>query len=370
MALTERYVTESGAGAQNGNDLANAFSIGQAINELNTSPSGYRYNLKGTFNLASGITITGNGAASLFNVICGYNSTPGDGCLGRDSNGFLDESNMAIINFTSASYRFQAGTANYLMVQGIKVSGSYAFGEFFRSPNIGEVYNCIIINNTNSNGNIADATSVDSLINNCDILSTTTNTANNGCRGVGPIIGSRISMNSGVGINLSSQEYLADNIIYNCSIGINKTSTSNRVSILNNTISNCSIDGINIGSSHTPRILLIGNHITGCARYGVNLNTPATHLFINTNRFRDNGSGNFNITDNYLQANDYGNIISDDTDADDFVSVASGNYSLKATASGVNKGLGFLKNIGGAGTLASTGVAGGGTTNYYFIARR
>jgi hypothetical protein len=150
--------------------------------------------------------------------------------------------------------------------------------------------------------------------------------------------------------------------------GIENTgSTTTTNTIIDNTIVNCSGSGITFVAGLTARQITTGNHITGCGGFGINWNGAVCPKMISHNRFRDNLSGDVSGGGDWVEGSSFGNITSDDTDADDFTDSANDNYSLLVTAPAVTAGLGYRNPIGahGAGSFGSSG--GPSETSHTFI---
>jgi len=114
MAITERYVTTTGAGAHDGTSEADAFSWAEMITDLNTPRVGYRYNVKqGTYSLSATTTLTGDGTATSPNIIRGYKTTIGDATLGRTTDAGV--SKVRVLYVDSAG---ETDSADCLLVVG------------------------------------------------------------------------------------------------------------------------------------------------------------------------------------------------------------------------------------------------------------
>jgi hypothetical protein len=106
MAITEKYVSDAGAGAHDGSSAVNAFSWAEMITDINAgSKAGNRYNvIKGAGAIARTTTtdtISGSGSATSPIIIRGYNSGITDGFQGRAaSGGALVTTNMPVITYT------------------------------------------------------------------------------------------------------------------------------------------------------------------------------------------------------------------------------------------------------------------------------
>lgn len=359
MALTERYVTTTGAGAHDGTNEANAFSWTEMITDINTPRAGYRYNVKqGTYSLGASSTITGDGSTTTPNVIRGYKTTIGDATLGRTTGGTLDQSNMPTIAFAS-TFRFIANTGTQLIVESLKITSTVANGTILVGLD-SVVLNCVIENTSTSAAAIGinTSTATASAIGN-DVTLANGVSGSIGILTTGVCVYNRIKNAGGTGISAeATAKPCAHNTIFESGIGIATTSATVTHCLLNNTIVNCSGDGINILTSTTGIQTIIGNHITGSGGYGINFNTSTCPKLLINNRFRDNTSGNINGDGDWGLGTNQLNITSDDTDALDFTDQSTDDYSLKSSAAGARRGLSYLTNIGAEGTPASSGGGG------------
>jgi hypothetical protein len=125
---------------------------------------------------------------------------------------------------------------------------------------------------------------------------------------------------------------------------------------------NCTIHGVggtgikpNSTASQTGLHVFRNNIIVGCGAYGIDAQSQASVL-ATRNRLRNNTSGNFNGLGNYPE--NLGNITASDTDTDEFVNVAGGDFRLKTTATywGVGIGAGDEPAAGGGGAIVNQGL--------------
>jgi len=363
MAITERYVSATGGGTHDGTTEANAFTWAEMITDINTPRVGYRYWVKGAISLTGTTTITGDGDATSPNVIAGYNSTIGDVTFLRGSDGKLIETNMPVITYDS-TFGFTSTSGNFLVLAGMKFVGERASPLLTLTAADTYVFGCVI-NNTSTSasaGCISQSSTTGNCLN-CDMY--LPNAADGATALLNGIyaVGNRIQAAAAVdGITTSGTTSLRieKNTIIGCKRGIVKTNTGGAFDCFDNTIVGAAGDGIDIVTGTTVRCTIIGNHITGCGGYGIDFNTSTCVKILAANRFRDNTSGSVNGGGDYETATSWMRITSDDSDADDFADSGSGIYSLKSTAAGYQKSLGFLNNIGAAGSTVSGGGGGAG----------
>jgi hypothetical protein len=355
MAFTEKYVTPSGAGTNDGLSEANAFSWAQFITDFNLqSAGGVRYNVKqGTYSGLSTATLTGDGTATSPLVVRGYKTTIGDATLPRTSVGLVDDSNMPHLQF-NASARLAATGATYTVFESIRITSSNIAVLVVGGNSL--IFNCKL---TNTGTNVvAEAMGDPSDVVHCDLISSGTG---GGLNSTGFVIGCRITSVStnGIGIDYYGGLYsIIGNLIVGFNDGLNVGSAFAKGNFVNNTIVGVNRDGIVISASATRSFQVVNNHITGSGRYGINLNTPNINFILLTNRFRNNTSGNFNTGGDWAAIQQSLDITTAGTNSDDFVDTATGDYSLKATASGAGKGYHRLLSIGAFGSAAGSGGGG------------
>lgn len=376
MALTKRYVTAAGAGDGTGtnSDFTNAMTWAQMITDLNTPRAGYKYIVRGAggesyANGTTTTTLTGDGTDTSPNVIEGCNTTEGDlYANGRDSNGALVTTNFPVISYTGTTAKFNASGANNLVIACLRLTAA-ANTSTLAIGNGACVVSCELVSTgTNAASYPVAVSNVTNIsIVNCDITTVvSTVTAAVSISGTSidyMILSNRIKCVNGSGVATSQRGEIDGNTIYECTDGISFTSTTATVTFTNNTIVNCTGDGIDIISTATGSIRVIGNHITGSGGYGVNLNAAVCEKMFGWNRFRDNSSGNISVTDDWVEATSVLNITSDPgggsvaaNDALEFTGPSNDNYSLLTTAAAVVAGVGYRNPIGahGPGSFGSS----------------
>lgn len=361
MALTERYVSASGAGAHDGTSEADAFSWTEMISDINTPRAGYRYNVKGNVSPSATDTITGDGSATSPNIIRGYSSTIGDGYLGRSSGGALNTTNMPSIAY-GAGFQLNASGADFLIIQDLNFSGNNS-GYVIRTGADSTVLNCKVAQaSTNAAaGGISMSTNAGARVLNCDVSTA----ASGGAAGIliqastQLVQGCRITTPGCPGILCRSAPVLAGNTIYGCAIGVSMDTMTGTPWILGNTIYGCSGDGIDIVTATTGRQTIIGNHITDNGGYGIDFNASTCVKFLAFNRTRDNTSGAINPADDWTDGTTIAHVTTDTGGASTDYTNAGEDFSLIAAAPGISKGPGYLIDIGANGTPVVTAAAGG-----------
>lgn len=364
MALTKRYVRADAAGGGDGTTDANsgangAFTWAEMITDINTPRVGYKYLVKsGTYaNGTTSTVITGDGTTTSPNVIEGFSTTEGDlNDNGRSSGGALNTTNFPAISYTGTTARFDASGANYLVIRCLSITS--AASAYTTQLNI----NCtaVRVQSSNTSTNSAAAAfngGADIVTLDCDFATASTG-ALYAVRFLGSnwyIEGCRIKCVAGTGLLVRSSGTAKRNTIYECTTGIATDNTSSQPIITDNTIVNCTGDGIDIITSSVLPHTITGNHITGCGGYAIDFNTSTCQKRFGHNRFRDNTSGNINGGGDWEEGTSVANVTSDDTDSLDFTDASTDDYSLKAGAAATSKGIGYLIDIGAHGSPVVTG---------------
>lgn len=363
MAITERYVSTTGAGAHDGTSEANAYSWAEMVTAINTpTAAGYRYNVKqGTYSLSATTTITGDGTTTAPCIIRGYKTTPGDATLGRTTYGVLDASNMPTIAYGS-TYGLDASGADYIVFEALNFTGSHS-GYWFRTGNQNLVVNCAF-NNANTGGHIAVLvnTSNTGLVD-CDVISAGTAQAVNIGVGTSYAVGCRIkcSGSGGVGLQIDQTASAVNNTIYECGgHGISVPSTGSSVTLIGNTVQGCGGDGIRLANGTTGNPRIVGNHLTDNGGYAINFQTSTCSKMLTHNRTRDNTSGAINGGGDWADGTSIRHVTTDNgTASSDYTASGSQDFSLLSTAVGFQVGPGWKNNIGANGTpAASAGLKG------------
>lgn len=89
--------------------------------------------------------------------------------------------------------------------------------------------------------------------------------------------------------------------------------------------------------------------ITGCGGYGIDMQGEANCMITNV-RLRDNTSGNINGTDNWPV--DVSVYTADDSDANEYVDAANGDFRIKSTSALWGKGYGVADYVPSAAEIA------------------
>lgn len=373
MAITEKYVTTTGAGAHDGSSEANALSWTELTTAMtggtNPAAAGYRYNVKaGSYSSLSTATWTSDGTTVSPIIIRGYNSTIGDlDSQGRTSgNGALNTTNFPVLAFSNGA-QFDASDARYVVFQNLKITGNYA-GLFFLIAARSSAYRCYVSNaSTDSTAAAIMLYSLYGAALDCDAEMTGASGGLAAIRmnDVGTIAGCRIISPHASGVRVSNgRGVLAFNVIPSPGVdGIEfvGTEVTDFLVCQNNTIYAAGRDGISVGNqAYTSPHIFINNHITDCTGYAFRSNYSGTAniaaLFAN-NRTRDNGGVSLGFTD-WLAGTAFSHVTTDTGGAaTDYTNAGSNDLTLISAAPG--KGVGLLPYTD-IGALQRQESAGGG----------
>ena len=146
MAYTERYVTDAGAGANDGTSLANAWSWATMLTSI---VGGERANVIGAISRSTNTDVfSNNGTASAPIALRGMNSVLGDlDALGRTSNsGALITTNFPVFTYTTGRLK----APQYFDFSRFVLT-SAATAQAFECGDYGTVYGAKVTN-TNASG--------------------------------------------------------------------------------------------------------------------------------------------------------------------------------------------------------------------------
>jgi hypothetical protein len=330
MAYTEKYITVTGAGAHDGSDESNAWTLAEAITN---GASAQRMNIKaGTYTLTGNITLKAGAAESPI-VWRGYNSTIGDlMTVGRSSaTGELDTTNFPVIDGTSSGYIITLGAYN--SVQNLSITGvvnnALVSGTVATSCNI---WRCRI-ENTHSNGGgvrcIILSTTYGSVLD-CDLTWASTN-ATGAAVGSwrGSIHGCRVWNSSGkYGVGIGAAELgstVHGCLVFDCVTGISCNGSGNSHNVCNNTVYNTTTALLLGSSGHT----VCDNIFYKCSGYAIGGGSAGNNLLVN------NAMGE--LTSGRIDPSNGGNIEEIDAitlTADPFTDAANDDYTLNTTSGG------------------------------------
>lgn len=369
MALTEKYVSDAGAGAHDGSSEANAFSWAEMITDINAgSKAGNRYNVKGA--IAGGTaaqSLTAGGTTTSPVIIRGYASTIGDAYQGRTDQGPLITTNFATLTYTSSGRLtlgqhtilegfIIAANVNTTAVTGASTGRAVVVRCKITNANTGSSTRCWF---DNASGNaIVDCDCENDQSSGPAICLLASNSASR-------IFGCRVRNRAGVGISIQNQSvHCVGNVCYKCGTdGIELSgATSGECILAGNTVVGCTSDGIYIATGTTIVPILACNLITDNGGYGIN-GASATYAVVALfNRLDRNTSGAATGLTDWLSATSYSHETTSALQADEYEDYTNNDFRLKSTSPAISAGrfggdIGAIKRQeaggGGAAILVS-----------------
>jgi hypothetical protein len=370
-AITEKYVTSAGAGAGDGSSLANARSWANMIADINLGTSaGLRYNVSGAIaRTTTADAITGGGSATSPVIIRGYSgTTTGDGRQGRtNGNGALVTTNMPSLTYTTGSL---AVSGSWVIVESLNITGAPS-GALLSSGADGSVVGCVI-NNSSTNAAAIGLTTggLRATIFDNDV------TLSGGSGGTAAIsapnsprlVCNRVKGGSAdcIQVITSGVPLIQRNVIFRGVNGIKTFVTSISPFISDNTIANCTGDGINFITGGTNLQFVFGNLITDNGGYGINGVAAANAIWSGYNRLDRNTSGATNLATDSLAATSYGQNTTSTAQAAEYVNAAGDDYRLVASAPGIGLGWFAYCDVGALQKQLTAGSVDGGSTGNKF----
>ena len=173
MAWTERYVTELGAGLEDGTSEANAWPWATMLTDI---VAGERGNVKGSFSVATTSSFTNGGTTSAPMAVRGYSSTIGDlDGLGRTNFGALVSTGFPVITHTNATGNGLSINQANIIVSNIKVITTATTSDTlaFSVNKQGWVFDSVFEQQSNT-GELVSCSNASGVINNCDFIQTGT----------------------------------------------------------------------------------------------------------------------------------------------------------------------------------------------------
>lgn len=363
MAITEKYVSSTGAGDFSGSSEANAMrwsDLSTAMSGGGSAAAGDRYNIKaGTYSSLSAANWTATGTPASPIILRGYNSTIGDlDTQGRTSgNQALDTTNFPALNFSQGEY-FRADNTTCVVFQNLNITigGTGRSGAGMTTGITCVIFRCKVTN-PSTNGSANGITAYSGAVIDCDaVLSGGSGTAcgitaNDYCH----YINNRVVTCPSVGIIVTGGRAVCrGNVVANCgSHGIQYTdsSTTNPMVFIGNTVYGCGGSGIYLGSyAYAQTFVFIDNHLTDNTRYAIECAYSGTAnvggAFYN-NRTRDNGLGAYLGFADWVTGTNTGAVTTDTGGAaTDYTAAGSNDFTLISAAPGKAVGLMPYMDIG------------------------
>lgn len=371
--ITEKYVSSAGAGAHDGTSEADAYSWAEAVAAIVAAgaggSAGNRYNCKAdaTYTRTTTTdTISGGGTSTAPLIFRGYNSTIGDGYLGRDTVGALITTNMPLLSYTTGRPDITATWVIWETMNLTSARSGSAIG--FGADTLAVRSVC-----TNSSTNAAAFTfglNTRGILFDCDVLMTG---ASGGIGGLSLVtVAAKIFCCRFSAVSVipcitmtSAAPVIAFNTFHSSGQAIATTNTAAAPAIFNNTIVSNSGNGIDILTGTTGLQCIWGNMITDNGAFGIDLNNAAVAAFIAYNRTRDNTSGAIDPATDWATATLYGQVTTDTGAATtDYVDPSNDNYNLIAASPGTSASLPASASMG-ALQRSQTG-SGGGQRSFQF----
>lgn len=350
MARTARYVTSTGTDTySNSTNPATPMSIATA--KTNAAAGDDVWIKKdGTYDLSAGNwTPTNSGTIASPIRFIGYNSTIGDGYLGRSNGGALITTNMPVISL--ATRLIDAGSNPYVIFENLNISTSIA-AFAVKCGNRGGFYRCAITNSANSasaNGADLGGADAEAIENDITMSGSTTGYCIIASQTMTRIYGNRLTAPNGSLVKGSGGSFVAiANQLYSAVYAFDITVAASASCVIANNTGYALTDFIRLPNSVSAigKPLLINNSVTDLS--GRMLNS----LYVGTgdlpsarwyNRTRDNGSSDQGSADWPV----YGSVTTDTGSASsDFVNAAGGDFRLIATSPARAAGIPPFSEIG------------------------
>lgn len=357
MALTQRYVSSSGTDTYaNSTNPSTPCSLTTAFANV---AAGDVFNVKkdGTYTRTASDTVSASGSAAGVGMFRAYNTVIGDCARGRNPSGGANPGRLDATNFATIAYNsgFRLNvTGTYLVFEGFEFTGSFSGGLVTLGGVDCHAAGCKATNSSTNAAAVAfDVTAQRSKTIDCDgalgasggtaiFRLTAANTYCIGCRATG---------SPAAGIAATNRAIIAANIVAACALdGIALSGSADPV-VLWNTVHACGGDGIDMAAAMTVLTTILANHLTDNGGYGINANGASCAAYARNNRFRDNTLGKTSGAADWLGATDAREVTTDLGGSDtDYINPAVGDYALRHDAAGARAAMGYLLNIGGAGS--------------------
>lgn len=305
---------------------------------------------KGSFTRTASDVFASSGSATSPIQVIGYNSTRGDGYLGRDLyTGALVTTNYSTLAYNS-TFKLNC-TGTHVFFSCFIITGSVNSTSVVSIESSGTLRACKVTqNSTTSAYGIIGVNSTVTIVD-CDVTLASTSGGLYAVYGTDTnfrVLGCRVNAVTGTGVLTASNGQVRGCTIFNCgSIGIQANTNTGTETYSQNTITGCTGDGIDLPTGSTTIREISNNMITDNGGYGIDANA-ATVGFLNiNNRFRDNTSGNINGATGYVAATSWGQVTADGGAAiSDYLSPGSNIYDLRPQSPAAYAGLPYPVSIG------------------------
>ena len=379
-AITDRYVNNAGSGTADGSSAANAMSLTTFVDYMVTGGSftaaaGDRFNIKvdGTYARTTNVDTWVNGGTTTSPVIVrGYNTTPGDGYLGRSSGGTLITTNMPTFTYTGGGKLVINGNA--IIFESINITTASTAGSIESGGD-----DCVILRSVIGNtGTAANSNALAPrnrwVIMDNDISFSGASSGLAAIRIPGAhtirMVGNRINGGAQAGIVVQSAAALtcvANTFFGSTGVHVSVGSTTATINIINNTFVGGGSDAIQFISGHTGFPLIFGNMVTDNAGWAFD-SLSANGVCYAYNRTRDNTSGVFAAGTDWETATAWGHVTTDTGNAStDYTNAGSNDYSLIQDSPATSANIPASASIGALQRLQTGGGGGSTETSATFI---
>lgn len=374
------FVSSSGGGSHDGTSQSNALTLSEMVTQLNAlgiaGGSGRCYHICGnhTGRLSMDSLTTGGDVMSPL-TLRGYNIVTGDLNAGTlDDYGNLIITGHPNIVYTAGDFRFRLVSGSYIVVQNLAFENSFNGASALQvSQGNAVVQNCYF-NNLSTGVSAAMLThqSANARFINCH---TAPHPSSNGvgfnCISTATYYGCRIVNFGGIGMRSASAGVVVSP--FHCIIATKRAGIS--IDHATSTIQGANVTiyggthGISItGTNSSPAHFLLNSHITDCSGYAITFNNSISGGIVTiNNRYRDNGSGDLNGSQEWHYGVAIKTVSTDAGDAtSDYTSPTNYDFKLLNSAAGYQGGLNKI-NIGACGsdtTIINSGS--GGESSYVF----
>jgi len=337
--MAEYYLSSSASGSGDGS-IGDPWTLAQFYAGCAAGDIGW-VKKDGTYTIAADISTAAAGSVAAGSVrLIGYNSTIGDGYLGRDSIGKLITTNFPLLAL--GAFRLRPAVAFHTL-ENLHITGTSTVNVV--SLGSDSLYLSCKISNTSSGAAVRQTTNYVLYLNN-DFDSATGSgieTGGNGWR----VIANRFNTPSGTGVICNGlAANVTGNVFDDCSVGFSSSNSISGHTIASNTFFNCGT-GISLTSNNNS-CLVLNNIFRDCTTRIAHTNIS----YLINNRSVEITTMNSGTNTGFEQ----NNIT---TAGDDFVDSANENFYLQSSSPAREAGLWQYWDIGAMQSEDSGGGGGG-----------